>query len=123
MNVEPFEQYTGNYEDWFERNTFAYEAELHAVRVLFPKRGTGLEIGVGTGRFAAPLGIRIGIEPAKAMRKVAQERGLEVIDGVAEALPFQGEQFDFALMVTNRETTTTVYNVYEEVKCYARKKN
>jgi len=34
MNVEPFEQYIGNYEDWFERNTLAYEAELQAVRLF-----------------------------------------------------------------------------------------
>jgi hypothetical protein len=55
MNVEPFEHYLGKYEDWFERHRFAYEAELHALRLLLPKRGTGLEIGVGTGRFAVPL--------------------------------------------------------------------
>ena len=55
---------------------------------------------MGTGRFAAPLGIRIGVEPAQAMRMVAQERGLEVIAGVAEALPLKDEQFGFALMVT-----------------------
>ena len=54
MTVEPFEQYTGKYEEWFERNMFAYEAELHAVRWLLPKSGTGMEIGVGTGRFATP---------------------------------------------------------------------
>lgn len=100
MNVEPFEQYMAQYEEWFERNRFAYEAELQAVRMLLPKSGTGMEIGVGTGRFAAPLGIKVGVEPAKAMRNVAQERGLEVIAGVAEALPFQNQQFDFALMVT-----------------------
>jgi SAM-dependent methyltransferase len=100
MKVEPFEHYMVNYEEWFERNTFAYEAELQAVNLLLPKSGTGIEIGVGTGRFAAPLGIRIGVEPAQAMRMVAQERGLEVIGGVAEALPFQDEQFDFTLMVT-----------------------
>jgi ubiquinone/menaquinone biosynthesis C-methylase UbiE len=100
MKVEPFEHYMVNYEEWFERNTFAYEAELQAVRLLLPPSGTGLEIGLGTGRFAAPLGIKIGVEPAKAMRKVAQEKGLDVIAGVAEALPFQAEQFDFALMVT-----------------------
>lgn len=100
MNVEPFEQYTGDYEEWFERHAFVYKAELQAVRLLLPTRGTGMEIGLGTGRFAAPLGIKVGVEPAKAMRNVAQERGLEVIAGVAEALPFQDEQFDFALMVT-----------------------
>lgn len=90
----------GKYEEWFERNRFAYEAELEAVRLLLPKSGAGMEIGSGTGRFAVPLGIKIGVEPAKTMSKVAQERGLEVIAGVAEALPFPGEQFDFTLMVT-----------------------
>jgi hypothetical protein len=53
-----------------------------------PKSGTGVEIGVGTGRFAEPLGIRVVIEPSKAMRRMAQKRGIEVIDGVAESLPF-----------------------------------
>lgn len=72
MNVESFEHYLEKYEDWFERHRFAYEAELHAVRLLLPHRGTGLEIGVETGRFAVPLGIRIGVEPAKAMRTVAK---------------------------------------------------
>ena len=36
-----------DYEEWFERNTFAYEAELQAVRLLLPTSGTGMEIGVG----------------------------------------------------------------------------
>jgi ubiquinone/menaquinone biosynthesis C-methylase UbiE len=79
---------------------FAYKSELQAVRYLLPKKGTGLEIGVGTGRFAEPLGIRVGIEPSKAMRQMALKKGIEVVDGVAEALPFDDCQFDFALMVT-----------------------
>lgn len=98
--VEPFEKHMAKYEEWFEKNMFAYKSELQAVRLLLPKRGKGVEIGVGTGRFAAPLGIRVGVEPSKAMREVAQKRGIEVIDGVAEALPFEDCLFDFALMVT-----------------------
>lgn len=98
--IEPFERHKVKYEEWFEKNEFAYKSELQAVRYLLPKKGTGVEIGVGTGRFAEPLGIRVGVEPSKAMRKVAQERGIEVIDGVAEALPFEDCLFDFALMVT-----------------------
>ena len=98
--TEPFERHTIKYEEWFEKNEFAYKSELQAVRYLLPKKGTGVEIGVGTGRFAEPLGIRVGVEPSKAMRKVAQKRGIEVIDGVAEALPFEDCLFDFALMVT-----------------------
>jgi len=98
--IEPFERHKVKYEEWFGKNIFAYKSELQAVRYLLPKRKNGVEIGVGTGRFAVPLGIRVGIEPSKVMREVAQEKGISVIDGVAEALPFEDCLFDFALMVT-----------------------
>jgi len=98
--VEPFEKYTNRYEEWFMRNRFVYESELQAIRVLLPKSGIGVEIGVGTGRFAGPLGIKLGVEPSKAMGEIARKKGIEVVDGVAEALPFKDSQFDFALMVT-----------------------
>jgi SAM-dependent methyltransferase len=100
MKIEPFEQYRDQYEAWFENHALAYDAELRAVRMLLPERATGLEIGIGTGRFAAALHICLGIEPAHAMRTLAQARGLDVIGGVAEALPFQDQRFDFVLMVT-----------------------
>ena len=91
-NVEPYEQ-------WFVDNPFAYVSELHAVRALLPE-GRGMEIGIGTGRFAAPLGISKGIEPAKAMAELAKKKGIEVVPGVAERLPFTDGEFDFCLMVT-----------------------
>jgi hypothetical protein len=56
--IEPFEEHAQQYEDWFERNRFAYESELRAVKTLLPEGGNGMEVGVGSGRFAAPLGIR-----------------------------------------------------------------
>lgn len=98
--TKPFEEHPFEYEAWFERNRFAYESELQAVRSQLPQRGEGLEIGVGSGRFAAPLGIKIGVEPARKMREIARKRGIEAIYGVAEALPFGDNRFDFALMVT-----------------------
>lgn len=73
---------------------------MRAIREQLPVGGVGVEIGVGSGRFAQPLGINIGVEPASKLREIARERGIEVIDAVAEALPFSAEQFDFALMVT-----------------------
>ena len=75
-----------------------------------------MEIGIGTGRFAAPLGIKVGVEPAQAMRKVAQERGLKVIEGVAEALPFKDQQFDFALMVTTLCFVDDVERAFQEAR-------
>lgn len=98
--IEQFEKHATKYEDWFERNPYAYESELQAIKLQLPEKGEGIEIGVGSGRFAGPLGIKMGIEPSPEMRKIAEKRGVETVDGVAENLPFEDAQFDFALMVT-----------------------
>jgi len=98
--IEPFEKHPFRYEDWFERNGFAYESELRAIRALLPKSKKGVEIGVGSGRFAGPLGIRYGVEPSAKMREIARSKGIEAIDGIAEDLPYDDAQFDLALMVT-----------------------
>jgi SAM-dependent methyltransferase len=98
--ISPFEKYAEQYESWFEKNRWVYEAELRAVKAVMPKVGSGVEIGVGTGRFAGPLGIKNGVEPSKRMRRFAQKRGIRALDGVAEKIPFGDSQFDFVLMVT-----------------------
>ena len=96
----PFDMLANDYDAWFEKNRDLYQAELEAVRSLIPVSGSGVEIGVGTGRFAAPLGIPIGVEPAPRMAKLARQRGLKVLEGVAEALPFADGGYDFAVMIT-----------------------
>lgn len=100
MNIGPYEKHAGEYDDWFSRNRFAYESELEAVRMLLPRRGTGVDIGVGTGRFAGELGIPLGVEPSKSMRKFVRERGIAVVGAIAESLPFRDGRFDYVLMVT-----------------------
>jgi SAM-dependent methyltransferase len=59
-----------------------------------------VEIGIGSGRFAKPLGLNIGIEPSSAMRNIAHKKSIDVIDGVAESLPIATSRFDNVLMVT-----------------------
>ena len=98
--IEAFEKHRDRYESWFERHGYAYLSELEAVKRLLPKEGRGAEIGVGTGRFAAPLGIKLGVEPSKIMAEIARGRGIEVIEGTAEDLPFPDESMDYLLMVT-----------------------
>jgi SAM-dependent methyltransferase len=97
--IEPFERYSFRYEAWFERNEFAYQSELRAVRRQLPGEG-GIEVGVGSGRFAAPLGVGFGVDPSVEMLKVAKRRGIDVVSGVAEAVPFSSSLFNFVLMVT-----------------------
>jgi len=98
--AEPFERHTERYEGWFEEHESAYQSELEALRRLIPTTGYGIEIGVGSARFAAPLGMQVGIDPAGKMLQHARERGIEVVKGVAEFLPFKDGTFDTALIVT-----------------------
>jgi SAM-dependent methyltransferase len=96
----PFVRHYRRYDRWFARHQAAYLSELLAVRALLPFQGRGLEIGVGTGRFAAPLGVEFGVEPAAPMARLARARGVRVISAVAESLPFAREAFDYVLLVT-----------------------
>jgi len=98
--LEPFERYADEYDAWFDRCSHLFESELLAVAAVLPRGGDRVEIGVGTGRFAARLGISVGVEPARAMSVLAQSRGIEVREGTAEALPFEDAGFDVALLVT-----------------------
>ncbi|MDY7032799.1 MAG: class I SAM-dependent methyltransferase [Thermodesulfobacteriota bacterium] len=100
LKISPFEQYANQYDEWFEKNPWVYEAELRAVKAMIPAGGHGMEIGVGSGRFAEPLGIKIGVDPSKHMREIAGKRGIKVLGGMAEDLPFDDSLFDFVLMIT-----------------------
>ncbi|WP_457608147.1 class I SAM-dependent methyltransferase [Nitratifractor sp.] len=96
----PFEIHSQEYEEWFEKHPDLYRWEIEAIEALLPAFSDGVEIGIGTGRFAIPLGIRLGIEPSAQMAARAMEKGLEVIPGRAEEIPLPDESVDFALMVT-----------------------
>ncbi|NQU27506.1 MAG: hypothetical protein HQ528_04385 [Candidatus Marinimicrobia bacterium] len=65
--IEPFEKYIDQYEAWFVHNRYAYQSEIEAVRYHLPNEGRGLEIGVGCGLFAKPLGIHYGVDPSEKM--------------------------------------------------------
>ena len=95
-----FEANTERYEQWFERHDAAYRSELVALRQIAPSSRLELEIGVGTGRFAEPLGIAVGLDPSPRMLASARTRGVNAVRGVAEALPFRDGVFDLVLIVT-----------------------
>ena len=67
-----------------------------------PKVTRGMEVGVGAGRFAVPLGIRWGIDPSIRMAEMAKARGLQVVAARAEGLPFTVRRFDLVLFVTTK---------------------
>ncbi len=98
--IDTFNKYSDEYDKWFEVHPWVYKSELEAVRILLPQNGLGVEIGAGTGRFSIPFGIKVGVEPSIAMAEIARRRGMTIYDATAENLPFNDNEFDFALMVT-----------------------
>ncbi|RZN14007.1 MAG: class I SAM-dependent methyltransferase [Methanosarcinales archaeon] len=110
----PFDEHVSRYEDWFEKNKFAFESEFLAIMGQLPKSNNGIEIGVGSGRFAIPLGIKVGVDPSTKMGETAKKKGIEVIDAVAENLPFYDSKFDFALMVTTICFVDDIEAAFEE---------
>ncbi len=96
----PFENYALEYDKWFDEHPFAFQLELEAVKLFVPASYKGIEIGVGTGRFASELNISIGIDPSESMASIARSRGIKVLKAFAEELPFNSSEYDFALMVT-----------------------
>lgn len=99
-NTNAFDLHSDDYDRWFDDHEVLYQAELKALQTVVPKHGEGLEIGVGSGQFADPLGIRTGVEPSEEMAAKARLRGINVYPGVAEQVPFPDENFDYVLMVT-----------------------
>ncbi len=111
----PFDNYSDEYEDWFIINKYAFQSELNAIKIAFPDNGDVVEIGIGSGIFAAPLGIKEGIEPSEAMREKAKKRGVRVMDAVAEDLSYADKSKDAVLMVTTICFVDDIYKSFQEV--------
>ncbi len=94
-----FNEYYKKYDAWYDNHQEAFFSELAAIKQVLPAQGAGLEIGVGTGRFASALKIANGIDPAVAMVNIARQRGIEVCQGTGECLPYQAQTFDYVLIV------------------------
>jgi ubiquinone/menaquinone biosynthesis C-methylase UbiE len=95
-----FEEFAGDYDRWFDEHGAVYDAQVRMLRDAVPYTGRGFELGVGSGRFAVPLGIGDGIDPSRNLLKLAKGRGIEVIIGEGEHLPYRAEIFDYVLMMT-----------------------
>ena len=113
--TEPFDNYSNEYEDWFIINKYAFLSELNAIKKTLPENGDAIEVGIGSGIFAAPLGIKEGIDPSEAMREKAKTRNINAVDAVAENLPYPDSCIDFALMVTTVCFLDDIYQSFYEV--------
>jgi ubiquinone/menaquinone biosynthesis C-methylase UbiE len=110
-----FEKLLDEYDEWFDLHTYAFQSEVEAIRSLLPEgESHGIEVGLGSGRFAQSLGIKEGVEPSFALRRLAVNRGVEVMDAVAERLPYKALHFDFVLMASCLSYLVDVKKAFNE---------
>lgn len=110
-----FDQSTLEYDQWFDKHSTVYQSEILAIQQAISKNKTGIEIGIGTGRFAQPLNIKFGVEPSENMARVAEQRGIAVYRAYAENIPVGNTTFDFALMVTTVCFLSDIPKAFSEV--------
>jgi len=98
-----FEQKSKEYDDWYQRNPFIYQSELSLFRELITAADNSLEIGIGTGRFAGPLGITNGIDPSAKMLAICRQNypDIKTLQASAENSPFADKSFDLILVTTS----------------------
>ena len=110
-----FDEYASDYDTWFDEHDDVFQAQQRMLRAAIPNQGQGLEVGVGSGRFAVPSGIRYGIDPSRELIRRAQRRGIEVVRGEGEHLPYRTSSFDYVLMMTVICFLDDVIAVFREV--------
>jgi SAM-dependent methyltransferase len=101
MRRDVFDRKADRYDAWFDSPAGGaiFAAEVACLRKLLPPDTSGwVEAGVGTGRFAAALGIPEGIDPSVPMLEKARERGIRTRRGRAEDLPYRTNSLDGILM-------------------------
>lgn len=98
--VEVFDQNSEEYDQWFDDHPVWFQSELNSLDKVVHYNGYGLEIGIGTGRFAEKSAINIGIDPSENMARIAKHRGTKTFLAKAENMPFLSDTFDFAVMIT-----------------------
>ncbi len=87
--MDVFDTYAERYDRWYDEHAELYRKELEIIR---RPRHPALEVGVGTGRFCAPLNIDVGIDISRGVLKIARKR-CEVVLANAELMPFRDETF------------------------------
>ncbi len=112
--INAFQQYTKEYDDWFVQNHFAFLSELEAVKKVLTTTEKIIEVGIGSGIFALPLGITEGIDPSEAMRQKALEKGLVVKDATAESLPYDDVSINGIVMITSICFVDDIYQSFKE---------
>ena len=100
--MQAFDDLADRYDAWYDAaaGRVLFDLELGALGPLLTcTEGPRLEVGVGSGRFAAALGIDVGLDAAEAPLVLAKARGVRSVRGAGEHLPFGDGSFGTVVLV------------------------
>jgi SAM-dependent methyltransferase len=103
VRPDAFDQQAVRYDAWYDAppGSVAFREEVDALRPLLARLPRPwLEVGVGSGRFAAELGAAFGVDPAPGALALAAGRGVRAVLARGERLPFPDANFGAVLFVT-----------------------
>ena len=94
MQNSIFDAHADKYDAWYDteagKSIFAMEVDC-LEPLLHRHKRPYLEIGVGSGRFAQALGIEYGVDPSSVQLRMAESRGIHVLQSTGEKLPLEDE--------------------------------
>ena len=111
-----FNSLASDYDAWFEgAGRLIFDIEVGAFqKVLSSLPKPWLEVGVGSGRFAQSLGIKMGLDPSIRLAEIAKRRGIEVLLGVAEQPPLRERAFGTLFLIVTLCFVTKPLDVLAE---------
>ena len=97
----PFDSLASAYDAWFEEEgKLIFDIEVSAFKEVLPLLAKPwLEVGVGSGRFAQALGIKVGIDPSVKLLDMAKRRGIMVFLARGEEQVFSKETFGTVFLI------------------------
>ncbi len=133
-NKAIFDDLANEYDAWFDtpvgKKVKQFELDLLLSSINPLKKSAGykgikmLEVGIGTGLFAAEfrkVGVSVvGIDPSQKMLEIARKRGFDVQYGIGEDIPFPDDAFDVVLAMTSLEFSKKPLLFVNEMKRVAK---
>lgn len=115
-NSAVFDERADEYDSWYD-DSLLFDIELTALQELQTSfNSPKLEVGVGSGRFAAEIATDFGLDPAFSPLQISRSRNIGVMQGVGECLPLADSSIASVYMLFSLCFVTTPQDVLAE--CY-----
>jgi len=120
-----FDTFVKRYDKWYDKpfGKSAFRLEKDCIEFLCGDLAKPfLELGVGTGRFAVALNVEYGVDISIAVLRFAKKRGIKVIRGDGQKLPFADEFFGAIFLIVTLCFVDDPLKVLEEAVRISKRK-